>query len=134
MHDPGAVARQPEETSLPGQKSVRHGLRPRICPRRRGRRPMSLRTRLALSEPHPQMGPLISSYQDGLTSPQEADLVERHLLECERCRDFYGGLQQARDLIADLPAPAPDPARLAATYNAVLRGTVYKGRGGKRQR
>jgi predicted anti-sigma-YlaC factor YlaD len=85
---------------------------------------MTTRTRLALSEPHPHMGSLISSYQDGLATPDEADLVERHLLECERCRSFYGGLQDARALIGDLPAPSVDPARLDATYAAIFRRTV----------
>lgn len=85
---------------------------------------MTIRTRLALSEPHPHMGPLISSYQDGLATPDEADLVERHLLECERCRSFYGGLQDARALIGDLPAPPVDSARLDATYAAIFHRTV----------
>ena len=85
---------------------------------------MTIRTRLALSEPHPHIGPLISSYQDGLATPQEADLVERHLLECEGCRSFYGGLQDARALIGDLPAPPANPAQLDATYAAIFRRTV----------
>ncbi|HET7080874.1 MAG TPA: zf-HC2 domain-containing protein [Chloroflexia bacterium] len=85
---------------------------------------MTTRTRLALSEPHPHMGPLISSYQDGLATPDEADQVERHLLECDRCRSFYGGLQGARALIGDLPASPTAPAQLDSTYAAIFRRTV----------
>jgi anti-sigma factor RsiW len=85
---------------------------------------MTIRTRRAPSEPHPHMGPLISSYQDGLATPDEADLVERHLLECEHCRSFYGGLQNARALIGDLPVSPVNPARLDATYAAIVRRTV----------
>jgi predicted anti-sigma-YlaC factor YlaD len=97
---------------------------------------MTPRTRLAPSEPHPHMGPLISSYQDGLTTSDEADLVERHLLECERCRGFYGGLQDARALIGDLPEAPVDPAQLDATYTAIFRRTVGRDlrNRGKKQR
>ena len=73
---------------------------------------MSIRTRLVPNQPHPHMGPLISSYQDGLATPGEANLVERHLLECEHCRSFYGGLP-------GIPAPSsatcPHPSRSRAT-------------------
>ena len=82
---------------------------------------MKTRVRLALGEPHPDMGQLISDYQDGLATPDQAGMVERHLLECELCRAFYGGLQEARALISDLPTRRPDPEQLEASFHAVLR-------------
>src|SRR5438270_8926767 len=84
---------------------------------------MKIDTRLALGEPHPHMGQLISSYQDGLANPEETDTIQRHLLECDSCRSFYGGLQEVRALIADLPSRGPDAAQLDDTFQAVLRRT-----------
>ena len=89
---------------------------------------MKTNTRLALGEPHPDMGQLISDYQDGLATPDEADMVERHLLECELCRAFYGGLQEVRALIGDLPPREPDPEQLETSYRAVLRRVGRWGR------
>jgi hypothetical protein len=45
-------------------------------------------------------------------------------LECEHCRSFYGGLQDARTLIGDLPVSAVNSAQLDATYAAIFRRTV----------
>lgn len=84
---------------------------------------MKINTRLALGEPHPHMGQLISSYQDGLATPQETDTVQRHLLECDRCRAFYGGLQEVRALISDLPSRGPSAEQLEDSFQAVLRRT-----------
>ena len=89
---------------------------------------MTIRTRNALQEPHPHLGPLISSYQDGLTTPAESDQVERHFLECDRCRAFYAGLQQVRDAIADLPDRPLPPAQIAAGYTAVWQRTLGRDR------
>lgn len=80
---------------------------------------MITRARPALEEPHPRMGALISSYQDGLASAAEADQVQRHLLTCDRCRAFYGGLQDARERVAGLP-PAANPAAVDAGWRDVL--------------
>jgi hypothetical protein len=77
---------------------------------------MRTRTKITLGEPHPHMGALISSYQDGLTDPHETETVERHLLECERCRAFYAGLQQTRELITELPDPNPDLLQINTLY------------------
>ncbi|MFL5731829.1 MAG: anti-sigma factor family protein [Chloroflexia bacterium] len=81
---------------------------------------MKTHTRLALRDPHPRMGQLISSYQDGLATPEEADTVQRHLLECDICREFYGGLQEIRALVQDLPTGGPSVEHLDASYQAVL--------------
>lgn len=86
---------------------------------------MNTRTRIALSEPHPHIGPLLSSYQDGLTTPDETATVEQHLGACERCRDFLTGLRQAREAISGLPAQQPDADRIESELAAVLRRTVY---------
>ena len=89
---------------------------------------MITRARPALEEPHPRMGALISSYQDGLASAAEAGEVERHLLACDRCRGFYGGLQQAREQVASLP-PVENPATVDSVWRAV-RARIAPGRRG----
>lgn len=100
---------------------------------------MKIRTRTGLPEPHADMAPLISSYQDGLATPDEADLVERHLLECDLCRSFYGGLQDVRGLIADLPSDV-NRHRVEDAYEAVMDKTIRGGRpkwkrpGGRRKK
>jgi anti-sigma factor RsiW len=92
---------------------------------------MNIRTRTGLSEPHPHMGPLISSYQDGLANPAETAQVERHLLECERCRAFYANLQEVREAIADLPVNSNlQPAEYE--YSNILNRTIYRNRPKKR--
>jgi hypothetical protein len=94
---------------------------------------MKTRTRTGLPEPHADMAPLISSYQDGLTTPAEVDFVERHMLECDLCHSFYGGLQEVRDLIANLPwAPERDQEHVEAAYAAVMDRTVRTVRRGQR--
>jgi hypothetical protein len=87
---------------------------------------MKTRTRTGLPEPHADMAPLISSYQDGLTTPAEADFVERHMLECDLCHSFYGGLQDVRDLIANLPWAQTErnQEQVEAAYEAVMDRTV----------
>lgn len=86
---------------------------------------MNIRTKISLGEPHPHMGPLISSYQDGLTDPAETETVERHLLECELCRAFFGGLQQAREAVRDLPDPEDSLGHTEVQFRAILNRTVY---------
>ncbi len=82
---------------------------------------MITRTGITGTEPHSEMGPLLSSYQDGLTTPAETDRVESHLLACDRCRAFLGDLRQLRALVGDLPVPPEQPGVLDAIYSAVDR-------------
>ncbi len=89
---------------------------------------MKTRTYIALSDPHPHMALLISSYQDGLTTPDETEQIERHMLECERCHAFYGSLQQVRESISDLPEDFIGAAKVEAAYSAILDRTVLKNR------
>lgn len=87
---------------------------------------MKTRIRTGLPEPHADMAPLISSYQDGLTTLAEAAFIERHMLECDLCRLFYGGLQDVRGLIAELSAER-NQEPFEATYKAVMDRTVRRG-------
>lgn len=58
---------------------------------------------------------LYSSYQEGLTSPASAELIETHLQECPNCQKL---LFPAADFAAPSPADsaAPSPAGYAAPY------------------
>ncbi len=84
---------------------------------------MKTRIRTDLHAPQPHIGPLLSSYQDGTASPDEQDLTERHLLECEVCRDFFASLQQVREVISELPGSGNYDQ---AEYQKVMARTLYK--------
>jgi anti-sigma factor RsiW len=86
---------------------------------------MKTRMRITLSDPHPHMGQLLSSYQDGLTTPDETATVERHIAECVRCREFLSGLHQVREAISGLPAGEVDSGQVRARLSAVLSRTVF---------
>src|SRR5689334_5058707 len=80
---------------------------------------------ITLSDPHPHLGPLISSYQDGLANSQEVQIVEEHLHSCERCLHFYQNLQLARELVHELPNFQPVSEQTeAADYYAILERAV----------
>lgn len=82
---------------------------------------MITRTGITGTEPHPEMGPLLSSYQDGLTTPAETARVEYHLQACDRCRAFLDDLRQLRALVEDLPAPPIRPGALDVAYSVIDR-------------
>lgn len=84
---------------------------------------MKTRIRTDLHEPQPHIGPLLSSYQDGTASLAEQDLIERHLLECEVCRDFFAHLQRVREAISELPG---SDNYNHAEYQKVMLNTIYK--------
>lgn len=89
---------------------------------------MKTRPRVALNDPHPHMGLLISSYQDGLTSPAETRQVESHLAECPRCQAYWQGLQQVREAVGDLPAASARLEPGESEWLAILDRTVYRDR------
>ncbi len=86
---------------------------------------MSIRTRITLGEPHPHLGPLISSYQDNCTTPEETRIVEQHLRECEGCQNFYAGLQQMRGVITELPGQLPDLEQMREEFRRINARAIY---------
>lgn len=84
---------------------------------------MKTRMHIGVHKTPPHLGLLLSNYQDGLVTPTEQELVERHLLECERCRGFLGDLQQARDSIHELPKQSSPKHE---DFNAIMSCTIYK--------
>jgi anti-sigma factor RsiW len=69
---------------------------------------MKITTRITRKEPHPELAPLISAYQDGMATAEEIERVERHLLECEDCHNYFAELQNIRELIDELPKVKED--------------------------
>ena len=51
----------------------------------------------------------------------EVNLVERHLLECEQCHDFYAGLKRLEEAVSAVPVQLfSNPADQAAAYSDFL--------------
>jgi anti-sigma-K factor RskA len=74
-----------------------------------------MRTRRAAL--HTLVGPYVL---DALTGPEEA-AFERHLLNCEQCRDDVSGLREAVAHLAAAAALPPRPAARAETVQAAAR-------------
>ena len=56
-----------------------------------------------------QIQNMIPAYLDGIVSPEEKSLVERHVSSCDPCRQVFEEHQRARDLVKTLEEVEPPP-------------------------
>lgn len=56
------------------------------------------------------------AYHDGELSPEARQRVERHLAECEVCRDELESIQRLSRSFTELPRPALSPKALKQTH------------------
>jgi len=66
----------------------------------------------------------LAAYLLGALEPEENEAMERHLDDCERCRDELRWLQPAIDLIPESVPPLEPPADLRARLLAEVRADV----------
>jgi anti-sigma-K factor RskA len=66
----------------------------------------------------------LAAYLLGALDPEESEAMERHLDDCERCRDELRWLQPAIDLIPESVPPLEPPADLRARLLAEVRADV----------
>lgn len=87
---------------------------------------MNTLIRTDFNEAHPHIGLLLSGYQDNTISADERLEVERHLAECEACRNFLNALEQVREVVSDLYSANDDNAPHRSEYKAVMLRTIYR--------
>jgi len=70
---------------------------------------------------HEETEILLSAYLDGETSPEETAAVERHLEDCEECRQELESLRATVDALAELPPELAPPGFLDDVQATIRR-------------